>query len=656
MILGDTVKKIVILLLVCLMLVSGCEKKVPVLMQEYHDTKAFSGQSYSAEPIKGNQFSLLIWLKSKVNYPWTSLFSMGDDSFHYMQVSLNGTDLDGNLCGINFAYRDGETIERVFSSPENQVELNIYNQIAITYDSEYLIVYLNGKEIGRKECIIQLSEFASEDIVIGKSLFFDDPQIDGEYNSLIVSNKVLSVEEIQQNFEERYPFEIMSTLPFLSESDVQFMNLPENPYHGYYLSYFLEENDWIHLSGNQLVQSSYPLSTTTVDMKTVIEHKGKIFERIDEIPVYSQYDYNIYIQRQWIQNTLGYYVENETILPNLDLNGKKISWSVDSGECSIQCGILYKNSDKEYEECILIASSDANEYLIPVLVTDRYTGYIMSYFNGEEGNEKANLAYSLDGLNWEKLDKSEGFLKTELGTQRIRDPYIARNADGGFIVLATQGYNTNSIYYWASNDLVHFTDNKLIRSSHYDFHQDMSGTRAWAPELFYDALKNEYYVIFSDTGRKEGGMYYLKTSDFVEFSYPQSFFDPGYLCIDGTVSLNNGKQYLFYKDERDGATTVYYASGNHILNLTDIQDKRFISLTKKIEGPFVISSLDESKTYLFVDNYPNHRFEIAEVDFEAHQFRWLNDFEFSLPEDEVRHCSIIKVTEKELQRVLNAYK
>ena len=57
------------------------------------------------------------------------MFSFGDDSLHYMQVSINGTDEDGNRCGINFAYRDGETIERVFSSAESQIETTLYNQI-----------------------------------------------------------------------------------------------------------------------------------------------------------------------------------------------------------------------------------------------------------------------------------------------------------------------------------------------------------------------------------------------------------------------------------------------------------------------------------------------------------------------------------------------
>ena len=142
---------------------------------------------------------------------------------------------------------------------------------------------------------------------------------------------------------------------------------------------------------------------------------------------------------------------------------------------------------------------------------------------------------------------------------------------------------------------------------------------------------------------------------FVFFSYPQQFFDPGYLSIDGTVFSQNGKIWMFYKDERDGADTVYYASGNHILHLSEIVDTSFLSLTKKIEGPSFISSLDETKNFLYVDHYPEHRFEIAEVDLNQSNFSWLPNDDFSMPEEEVRHCSIIKVTEKELQKVLNAY-
>ena len=148
----------------------------------------------------------------------------------------------------------------------------------------------------------------------------------------------------------------------------------------------------------------------------------------------------------------------------------------------------------------------------------------MSYFNGEEGYEKANLAYSYDGLNWQKLDKSEGYLKTELGTQRIRDPYIGRAADGSFIVLSTQGYNTDSIYCWKTDDLVQFVDHQLVRMSYYDSHLKMSGSRAWAPEFYYHPSENQYYLIFSDPGDLQGGMYFVTTKDFCVFFLSSTVF------------------------------------------------------------------------------------------------------------------------------------
>ena len=323
-------KKPIFFLLCVVFLMTGCIKVQPAFEVEIRKTQKFSGQSYSADILKNQQFSILIWLKSEVNYPWASLFSMGDDSSHYMQVSLNGTNTEGNRCGINFAYKNGEELVRVFSSENHQVETNLYNQIAVTYDGKDLVLYLNGKEIGRELCKIKLNSFDSDQLVVGKSLFFDDPVITGEYDLLYYSNSLLSSKDIETDFEQRYPVELLDSLPFVDRKDVDGITLPENPYHGYYLSYFLEENDWLFLEGNKLVQKDYPLENAEIELKTIIEHEGELFEKTVAIPVYNQYSKIQSNTQEWLQNSLGYFLESGSILPEKDKNGTLINWSLQS--------------------------------------------------------------------------------------------------------------------------------------------------------------------------------------------------------------------------------------------------------------------------------------------------------------------------------------
>ena len=160
--------------------------------------------------------------------------------------------------------------------------------------------------------------------------------------------------------------------------------------------------------------------------------------------------------------------------------------------------------------------------------------------------------------HWTDLNRGEAVLSSELGNGRIRDPFIGRDRDGNFVLLATEGFDNPDIYLWRSSDLVTFTDHQLVPVSLWDPFLKMSGTRAWAPEMSYDPDQDLYYIYFSDpTEKDESALYYVTTRDFEHYSYPGNFFKPGYTVIDGTVLQAQGKYWLFYKDERKAAQTIY---------------------------------------------------------------------------------------------------
>ena len=124
-------------------------------------------------------------------------------------------------------------------------------------------------------------------------------------------------------------------------------------------------------------------------------------------------------------------------------------------------------------------------------------------FNGDLGKETGKLAYS---LRWFALDRPETrdsqFLTSKLGTGRVRDPFIGRDAEGKFVILATEGYDNPSIYVWKSDDPINLNEHGLHRVAWFDKGLYSTGSRAWAPEMTYDpgGRWSDVYLLFRCAG------------------------------------------------------------------------------------------------------------------------------------------------------------
>lgn len=84
----------------------------------------------------------------------------------------------------------------------------------------------------------------------------------------------------------------------------------------------------------------------------------------------------------------------------------------------------------------------------------------------------------------------------------------------------------------------------------------------WAPEVFYDKKDKQYVIFWSTTipGRfpeteKTGDdkynhrMYFVTTTDFMDFTETEIFYNQGFNVIDGTMISDNNRYILFLKDE-----------------------------------------------------------------------------------------------------------
>jgi hypothetical protein len=312
-----------------------------------------------------------------------------------------------------------------------------------------------------------------------------------------------------------------------------------------------------------------------------------------------------------------------------------------------------------------------------------YAGYLFVYFTGEGTADGEQVYFALsqgnDPLHWQELNNAQPVLTSDQGERGVRDPFVIR-APGGdkFYLIATdlrifgngdwdraQRHGSKSIMVWESADLVHWTDQRLVRVS-----PDTAGN-TWAPEAFYDEGLGAYVVFWASkiyaaddpehTGDTYNRMMYATTRDFRTFSAPRVWKDPGYSVIDSTLIKHNGTYYRFTKDERDPTSSSPCAKFLIEEKSTAILDLDYDFVAECIgqgaisrgEGPTVFKSNTQNKWYLFIDEFGGRGyvpFESTDLD----SGRWTISTGYSLP-GRPRHGTVLPITRAEYQRLLRAY-
>ena len=129
-----------------------------------------------------------------------------------------------------------------------------------------------------------------------------------------------------------------------------------------------------------------------------------------------------------------FYFDKKELL--MDYMGMPIKWDVISGDAHIENGYVLCKEDTadEYEKIRLQASVDEQVFEFDeIVLLDEKFGYLITYFSGNgDQQEQLKLAFTYDGLLWFELNNQKSVLKPTIGTQRLRDPSLVRNKDGGF--------------------------------------------------------------------------------------------------------------------------------------------------------------------------------------------------------------------------------
>ncbi|APU14921.1 MULTISPECIES: glycoside hydrolase family 43 protein [Actinoalloteichus] len=317
-----------------------------------------------------------------------------------------------------------------------------------------------------------------------------------------------------------------------------------------------------------------------------------------------------------------------------------------------------------------------------------YAGYVFVYFTGEgtADGEQVYFAASRgdDPLAFDELGGGRPVLTSDLGDRGVRDPFLIRSPEGDrFFLIATdlrihgngdwdgaQRHGSRSIMIWESEDLVTWSDQRMATVS------PPTAGNTWAPEAFWDADREVYVVFWASTlyaaddpdhvGDSHHRMLYATTRDFVEFSEPAVWVDPGHSVIDSTLIEHQGAYYRFTKDERDASASN--PCGKYIVaeRAEDLLDPSWDLVAECIgrptedgpgiergEGPTVFKSNTVDKWYLFIDEFGGRGYVPFETT-DLAEGRWTMSRDYDLPASP-RHGTVLPVTQAEHDRLTEAF-
>jgi hypothetical protein len=191
------------------------------------------------------------------------------------------------------------------------------------------------------------------------------------------------------------------------------------------------------------------------------------------------------------------------------------------------------------------------------------TCYLFAYFYHDREAEGFRLAWSRDGLRFEKLNEGRAWIAPAAGENRLmRDPAIYRGPDGVFHLVWTTGWTGKTIGYASSRDLIAWSEQKTLPVMAHE----PEAQNCWAPELVWDAARSRFLIHWSTTilGRfpetamsnrrpeRNHRIYATTTKDFATFTPTVLLYDAGFNVIDASlIPAQDGSSdwLMFVKDE-----------------------------------------------------------------------------------------------------------
>jgi hypothetical protein len=187
--------------------------------------------------------------------------------------------------------------------------------------------------------------------------------------------------------------------------------------------------------------------------------------------------------------------------------------------------------------------------------------FLFAYYTGD-GGSGLHLALSEDGWKYQALKKGKSFLRPGIGDYILLDPHLMQSQDGIFHLVWATGKSRKEIGYAWSKNLIDWSPQSLIKV----MEKDSLVLNVSGPELHYDGASQKFILLWASTvpgkfpetdnsrdslpgGYRLNHRIYRKTSsDLVNWSGSEIWYEPGYPVSDPTIATDSGRSYLFFQD------------------------------------------------------------------------------------------------------------
>lgn len=290
--------------------------------------------------------------------------------------------------------------------------------------------------------------------------------------------------------------------------------------------------------------------------------------------------------------------------------------------------------------------------------------YLFCYFTGNAPEqERVHFAVSEDGYNFRALNGNREVITQTLGKKCCRDPFIFRDNEGIFHIIATdmksdEGWaNNNSMVVWDSDDLTEWKNERIIDFTQFSSTRD--AVRVWAPEVIFDKTRGEYMIYWTHLNRDsdlDTIPWYAYTKDFSSLTTePQILYKPksGLCAIDGDMLEKDGRYYLFVADgEKDGICCVVSdaASGP----FEEPEDRKISLADTALEGNCMYFNEEAGKFILIADQFKSGGYFMQESEDIVH-FTPVDKNLYSLDHLKPRHGSMLSISDEEYKRLVDFY-
>ena len=277
--------------------------------------------------------------------------------------------------------------------------------------------------------------------------------------------------------------------------------------------------------------------------------------------------------------------------------------------------------------------------------------YLFCYFTGNSPEEeRVCFAISDDGYRFYKLHNGKPMIEQTLGTGCARDPFVFK-ANGKYYVIATDmksdlGWNSNySMVMWESDDLINWTNERIINIKGKTGFEHTC--RTWAPQVIYDATVSKYMVYWShclDTDWKTYMVYAYLNDDFTDIGEIKTLYQPssGKDAIDGDIIYENGKYYLYYKDEKESKICYVYSdkvTGPFIEPENNVVSKSL----KDVEGCCTYNITGTDTYVMIMDEYSDHHYFMQSTTKDnMTSFKPVRAYDYSF-DFKPRHASVLSI-------------